>query len=308
MSFTPDTPTDEAASCATSAQDAWLDQWQAITQTHFAEARSRTDQVYKTHFASAKAVALRHWQNRADIPKDLLNLPRSVWRLAQRALWRGHRQANPKVPTGKELALLAIIAEELLALSQLQTKYQHHLSLHPDLSSALFEELEGELGQLSAEQAQHNLQLAVERLRLSQEGSRDLLMFVSIGLLGRGLADKITFGSAAATGSALASSVYISQQSLLGGLWAGWFGAPAWVGMTGAVGGFGLVLLATPLISPLTELGVNRLRAKRLLARIVERTEAELNQPRLDLASTAGQLATYLQLLPDLLQVLKQLR
>jgi len=285
----------------------WQRQWQIIVTEHFAAARARVDAVYQLHFASLAAVSKRHWQHRADIPRDLLNLPRAAWRLTSR-IWQKHGEPGVYQATGKELALIKIINDDLLALAELQAQFHQHLQRHPNYDSEVIEELESVLQQLKPDHAELKLQIAVERLRLSHEGSRDLLLFISLGLLSRALADKVAYGGAAAIGSALATSVYLGQQSFLGTLWATWFGAPTWVAAAGAVGGIGLVLLATPLLSPLTETGINRFRAKKVLHRIVDETERQTAHAKIDLASSAGQIATYLQLIPDVVQLLKQIR
>ncbi|BFM06954.1 hypothetical protein GCM10025791_05360 [Halioxenophilus aromaticivorans] len=285
----------------------WQQQWQADVVQHFTDARLRVDRVYAEHFASLKAVYHRHWRHRGDVPKDLLNLPRALWRLVSAPIRKNQPQSQP-APTGKEMALIEVINTDLLAMPELQAKFHQQLKSHPNYQGEALQELEALLKNLSPEEAHEKLQIAVERLRLSHEGTRDLFLFVSLGLLSRSLADKVAFGGAAAVGSSLATSAYLSQKSFLGALWAGWFGAPSWVATAGAVGGIGLVILATPVISPLTETGINRLRAKKILRNIVDETETQVRHAKFDIGSSAGQIATYMQMLPDIVQLLKQLR
>lgn len=301
------TPTSQPMPDATDEESAWQEQWQHIADQHFQEAHTRVDPIYRAQFASLRGIGARHWRNKRDIPKDLLNLPRSAWTLTRNLATR--KKAAPKLaPTGKESEILSLIAEDLLQLPKLQQAFAEHLPKHPKFDQAALDELEQQLLTLKPEEVEQHLLLAVEWLKLSQEGGRDLLLFLAIGLAGRGVADKVTFGSAAALGSALASSVYIGQQSFIAGLWAGWFGAPAWVTAAGAASGLGLMVLATPLLSPLTELGINRLRGKKVLHKLIDQAEFQFSQPGFDLASTAGRLGTFAQLTPDVIQILKQLR
>lgn len=288
------------------AEQQWHHEWQVKTKRHFECARDRVDAVYTTHFASLPNVCRRHWQYRSDIPKDLLNLPRGLWRLC--TVWRRGTRAPISTPTGKENALIKIIDTELLQIDQLRIQYHQHIQTHPAFEPELQYALEKALSGLSPAHAQQKLQTAIERLRLSHEGTRDLFLFVSLGLISRGLADKIAFGGAAVIGSTLATSAYVSQQTWLNALWINWFGAPSWVTATGAAGGIGAILITTPLISPLAETGINRLRAKKVLHQIVNELELKTQHAHFDAASSAGQVATYLQLLPDLVQMVKQLR
>jgi len=249
----------------------------------------------------------RHWRYKGDIPRDLLNLPRGLWRASSRVLGFKSEVAT-STPSQKELAISRVLEAELLQLSQLQRKLILHLQTHPDLQAGQWQELQAVLDGYSPEAARFYLEKAVNQLTLTHEGSRDFLLFVSLGLLGRGLCEKVAFGGAVSLGSAAASGVYLSQQSFVGTLWASWFGVPGWVTVSGAVTGVGVVLVATPLIAPLTEYGINRLRAKKFLHRLVDQVEEQLQHPGKDVGSLAGQMGTYLQLLPDLIQILKHVR
>lgn len=286
----------------------WLDAWQETIEQHFDSARARVDPIYQQHFASLSAVVHRHWQHRGDVPKDLMNLPRGLWRLGTQ--WRQKNTPTKRDlnPTGKELALINVISSELLQIDELQKKFHQHIQSHADFKPEEYQKLDKLLSNMSAEEAREKLQVAVERLRLSHEGSRDLFIFVSLGLVSRSLADKIAFGGAAAIGSSLATSAYLSQKTFLGALWASWFGAPGWVTTLGAAGGMGAILIATPIISPFTETGINRIRAKKTLHQIIDETETRTKHAQFDAASATGQVATYLQLLPDLVQLIKQIR
>ncbi|GAB2196046.1 hypothetical protein [Sessilibacter sp. MAH4] len=291
--------------------EAWEHHWQGIYRAHFFAARQRLDAVYNTHFANLKAVSKRHWQYRSDVPRDLLALPRSLWIQTTKLLPIGkHKlsaQAESKL-SQKELAVLKIIEDELLHVNQLQELFSQHLLKHPSINKSELSELTATLRKLPPEQSEANLLKAINRLQIPQEGGREFVMFLAVGVLGRGVVDKAAFGSAAALGSAAATSVYISKQSFLAGLWLSWTGVPGWVSVIGAMGGLGSALLIAPLLSPLTEYGVNRWRAKKILAEIIDQTENRAAIAEKDLATFAGRVGIYAQLIPDLLQVIKHLR
>lgn len=289
------------------AQQAWEQHWLDTIEEHFCAARGRVDAVYECQFGSARAVWQRHWRHKSDIPRDLLNLPRGLWRASSKVFGLKSPKAAPP-PSQKELAISRVLEAELLQLSQLQQKLILHLQSHPDLQDGQWQELQAVLGGYSPDAARFYLEKAVNQLTLTHEGSRDFLLFVSLGLLGRGLCEKVAFGGAVSLGSAAASGIYLSQQSFVGSLWASWFGVPGWVTVSGAVTGVGVVLVATPLIAPLTEYGINRLRARKFLHRLVDQVEQQLQHPGKDIGSLAGQMGSYLQLLPDLIQILKHLR
>jgi hypothetical protein len=190
----------------------------------------------------------------------------------------------------------------------LQTLFADHLIKHPSFVRADLDALEKTLSQLPADVARKKLVHSVDSLTQTHEGGRDFLLFVAIGLLGRGIIDKAAFGSAAALGSAAATSIYLSKQSFLAGVWLSWAGTPTWVSAAGAIGGVGSTILLTPLIAPITEYSVNRMRAKKMLTEIIDQTESKVAVNQKDLAKFAGQFGTYSQLIPDLIQILKHFK
>ena len=290
----------------TTAVAEWEAALQALISDHFSAARARVEPFYQQHFSRLSVILSRHWQHRRDIPRDLATLPRAAWRMASQL----RRKSPPPSPelSLKEQAIAQLVVGELLQLPPLQQRLLAHLEQHPQVSAQQWQALHGLLDQYSPEQAQVRLRQALERLAVTREGGRDMAIFLSLGMLGRGLGDKLAFGSAMGLGSAAATSVYIGQQSFLAGLWAQWFGAPGWVVAGGAVGGAAVVLLCTPLIAPLAEFGVNKVRAKRFLHEAVDRVERDISDTRADAGSLAGQMGSYVQLLPDLLQLLRTLR
>jgi len=280
-------------------------QHQAILQTlverHFEQAEHRVDTVYETHFASPKNVLIRHWRHRKDIPHDLLALPRSAWGLLMKAAGRQTQSAM----SGKEQELRRILEQELLDLPGLERTLEQYCV---PVMLAYQKELDG-LDQLNAEQRQkfqQYLDHQLARLQLPNEGLRDGLMALTVMLTGKALGDKALMSSAASVGSTLAQGVYLSHQGWWAGFWAGWFGSPAWVSWAGAGVGMLSFLIAAPLIAPGIEIGLNRWRGRKLLQQAVDDAREQLCAK--DRMMLAGQLALYLQLLPDLVFFLSRLR
>ncbi len=292
---------------ANSPEALWQEQLRALVTGHFGAARKRVDSVYRQHFASLPVVIGRHWRYKRDVPKDLANIPRNLWQLA-RQLSGGKNSPPARALSQKEQAVMQIIVEQLLAMSQLEAGIIAHIQQHPGVQSQLLDELHEWIGQYTAEEARTRLHHAMARLTVPQEGGRDVFIFITLGIAGRSLSDKIAFGSAVGVGSATATSFYIGQQSFFGALWAQWFGAPAWVAASGAAAGFLVMLMVTPAIAPLTEFGINRIRAKAFLHEVVDQVEHNVLHTGTDATSVAGHIGSYLQLLPDLLQILKSLR
>ena len=86
------------------------------------------------------------------------------------------------------------------------------------------------------------------------------------------------------------------------------FGVPGWVSVAGMMGGVVATLAIMPIISPLVETGVNRFRAQRMLTKIVDSVEQDRMKESPEIAGIAGRLATFIGLLPDLLQIAVKLR
>ena len=266
----------------------------AIVQNHFLEARKRVTDVWRRDLVSVRSVAKRHWRHRRDIPKDLVSMPRTLWRGVMDLLNRWPRAASEKtkskvrVLSGKEAALMRMIREDLLDLPGLQRQLQARLLLaDPQLSSCqhLLEELAGE-DRLQA--IERYLDGELERLSTPSEGTRDLLVFLLIGIVSKGSGLNATFGSAIAAGSATASAIYIASQSWWGALWLQFSGLPGWVGVAGAVGGLGVALVLTPFLAPLSEWLVNRWRGEGYLHDLIGQVEHNLLENRRDGLDLAG--------------------
>lgn len=279
-----------------------LTQWRAamlvMLDDHFDQARVRVELAYRQHFASLGNVLRRHWQCRRDVPADLLSLPRGLWQLLS-------RRRLPRPLTAKEQAVADIMAFQVLDLPGLQQTLLAHLQDHPDYRAEVIGDLQAELAPYDSDEALARLEQAVAHWGQRHDSRRELLMFVGLGLLGRGLSDKIAFGSASLVGVSLASTAYISQQGALSAMWASWFGVPGWVAVSGALGGFAVAIAATPLVSPFLEYGFNRWGTRRRLLQMVDSVHREIRAP---LGDQLWRIGAYLQFIPDLVQMLKLLR
>ncbi|MBB3048397.1 hypothetical protein FHR99_002671 [Litorivivens lipolytica] len=287
-------------------RDEWESRLNAMLDAHFSAARERVPDVCARHFHSLGGVAKRHWQHRRDIPRDLATIPRFTWRALRRL--GGRKVATEPRYSAKELALAGVIAGELLHLASLEESLLKHLGQHPELDPSKQREVEALLARYSPAELERRVRAAVARLAVDHEGSRDIILFITLGVAGRLLSDKIAFGSAGILGATAASSLYLSQQSYFSALWAKWFGLPGWVSVTGGAVGFMALILLTPVVAPLVECGINRFRAERTLLRLIDEVQRQLQSPGSDGYTLAAYAGTYVQLLPDLLNILRSLR
>lgn len=281
---------------------------QQAVADHFAEAHQLVPEFHRKHFLSARQVAGRHWRHKRDIPGDLLAVPKLVWQ----SLRRSPKECSNKQLSGKESAVLQAIESELLRPQQLQLRLTNAITAcradwQQDWQDCS-ERLQHPMNQKQRDAISQFLELKAIQLSGPREGSRDLLVFLIVGAIGHQITEKVTFGSALATGSALASSLYVSQQSWWYGLWLSWNGVPAWVSWTGAVGGFATALVLTPMLSPLAELVVNRLRGERFLHELLNEIETERFHQQTNILDAAGVAAGFSQLMPDLIALLKHLK
>ncbi|WP_020409934.1 hypothetical protein [Hahella ganghwensis] len=280
-----------------------------VIRDHFTAAHERVPEFYRQHFISVRGVSARHWKHKRDIPQDLMSVPRALWRLSSR-LWQ--KSSKSPVPlSGKETALLQALETDLLQLSVLQQKLNQVTERWIPEWKACEASLSAPMTEQQSVAVMAFLQDRLGRLGGTREGSRDLLMFLLIGGLGRQFAghlgSQITFGSAMATGAAMANGVYLSQQSFWGLLWTKFAGVPAWVGWVGAGTGMLATLAVAPLLSPLAELAINRLRGERYLHKMLDQIERENFHTRGELIDMVGPLGSLSQLAPDLLALLRQL-
>ncbi len=273
---------------------------------HFSDARKRVDSVCADQFFSLKTVTQRHWDNRKDIPQDIAAMPRAGWGLAKKLAGKGGT-AN-RVPSGKELALLDIVTEDLLQLDKLSETLNDYLEKEVRSVGLTTQELSNLLDKRNAPMVETWLKQRIETHAVAQEGVRESLVFIATGLVGRAFSDKAVFGSSMGLGSMAATSLYLSHQGWWSGLMVQVFGVPGWVSVAGMMGGVVATLTVMPILSPLVETGVNRFRAQRMLTKIVDSVEQDMMKESPEVAGIAGRLATFIGLLPDLLQIAVKLK
>lgn len=275
-----------------------------IVDMHFHEAKERVSAVYLKHFAEPTVVLDRHWRHRGDIPKDLATLPRSIWRALKSAIPRNRKSPGEQIEavslSGKQSELRDALERELLDLGGLDKKLSDYVARHQAGFDAQLDELLNGLPNNQREQVKKQLSLHVERMSLPVEGSREALMFFLTGMLGKGLGSS-TFGSSVAAGQAAAATIYTSNLSWWGGLWVSVTGIPGWVGVLGATGGFVAAALVAPLFAPLLEVGINHWRGEKMLLQVIDHVRTRVITPPKDSVDVLGQLAVYLQVLPDLI-------
>ena len=268
---------------------------------HFCCARGRVDAVYHDYFYSLKKITQRHWRHRKDIPQDIAAVPRAGWSLVKAAV--GKKRSGSLRSSGKELELLGIVTTELLQLNVLSDKLNNYLEKEVLGAGLTVEELFHFLDKDNAAFIEQWLQKRIETHSVAQEGARESLVFVATGLVGRAFSDKAVFGSSMGLGSMAATSFYVSQQGWWTGLMTQVFGVPGWVSVAGMVGGAATTLAVMPIISPIVETGVNRFRAKKMLIKIVDSVEQDMMKESPEVAGIAGRLATFIGMLPDLVQI-----
>lgn len=277
---------------------------QKIINDHFDEAEGRIDQVYAASFTSVQAVLKRHWKHKKDIPSDLMSLPRNAWNVVSKIILRSKTKALPK--TGKTKEVEAIIADDLLDLKGLEQKIENYVQPYQEEFDKEFADILHDIPALHREKFAKELELKVEQLNVPIEGAREAVVFLLAGIIGKMFSDKVTFGSSIATGKAVAISVYFSQLSWFGSLWAKIFGIPTWVSVAGAGAGLFAALLIAPMLTPVFELGINRFRAKKILRQTIAAARQKLSGKSRDAIDIAGKTAIYLQVLPDVVEMARK--
>ena len=279
---------------------------QQIIDDHFTEAEQRLEDVYQIYFASLKTIFSRHWRHKRDIPSDLLALPRHTWNLfAEKVL---KKRTNPLPKSGKVKELEQIVSEKLLDLNGLEKKLKAYIESYQLIFEEQFTEVLEKVPSLKRKTFARELEAKIEQLTTPIEGTRDALMFLLAGLVGKIYSDEVTFGSAAAAGQGIATSIYVSQLSWFGSLWFSLFGSvPTWVNAAGVGGGILAGAIVAPLLTPLLELGMNKLRVRKVLKKTIYAARQKLTNEGPDAYDVAGKTAIYLQLLPDVLHLGKQI-
>ncbi|CAA9890476.1 conserved hypothetical protein [Candidatus Methylobacter favarea] len=282
-----------------------------IVESHFNEAKNRVTPVYLKHFASPQAVFNRHWRHRGDIPGELAVLPRSAWRLIKSAVIRQKNhpagQLHSIALSGKQLELYNVIEVELLDMAGLDKKLQDYVAQYQSAFACQLSDLLNRLPGNQRKEVESRLAHHIERLSVPVEGSREAVMFLLTGLMGKSLGAS-GFGSSLATGQAAATAIYTSNLSWWGGLWVSLTGVPGWVSVAGATSGLLATLLIAPFFAPLLEVGINRFRGKKMLSEIIEQVRKRVIKPPSNTVDILGKLAVYLQLLPDILNVAAKIK
>lgn len=276
-----------------------------IISAHFAAAHQRVDPLYREHFRSAATVFDRHWTCRRDLAHDLATAPRSLWLLIRAALTRRRPRAGPL--SRKDRMIQRLLIDELLQPDALAAMLQSYCQPHVEVLNLAIDEAGARCDAAAADMAAM-AQRQLEDVNMPTGGTRELLLFVVTGLIGRGFTDKVVFGSALGSGGAVATGLYLGQQGWWDSLWIKLFGVPGWVPVAGMLGGLAALLIATALLTPLIELGINRLRARKMMHRLIHRVEHQLLDERPDAVNIAGRLATLISLLPDLAQLVRTIR
>lgn len=282
-----------------------LDHKRAILQIindHFDLAETRVEEIYTAHFSSIGAVLKRHWCHKGDIPSDLIALPKHTWNFVAKKISK-NVQTKEFPKTGKVREVEKIIAEQLLDLPGLEKKIEKYVHSCQERFELEFADILGQVPSLRREQFARELELQVARLQTPIEGVREAAVFLVVGIVGKIYSEKITFGSSIATGKVVVTSVYLSQLSWFGSLWAGIFGVPAWVGFAGMGAGMFAAIVVVPFLTPLFEIGINRFRARKILQSSVGAARNKLTGSGPDAFDVAGKTAIYLQVLPDLIEI-----
>ncbi len=277
---------------------------QNIINNHFVQAENRIEPICSSYFYSFREIIKRHWKNKKDIPNDLASIPRHSWNFVAKKVFKKNIKSLPK--SGKVKEIESIISNQLLDLSGLEKEIEDYLiPYQQEFEKSLSDILESVPVPDRGKYA-NMLESEIEKLTTPIEGCRDAVMFLVAGIVGKVFSDKIVFGSMLSTGKAIATSIYMSQLSWFGALWANIFGIPAWIGVAGAIGGMAAGIIVAPLVSPLFEFGINRLRAKKILTEIVRSAEEKLTVAGKDAFNVAGKIAIYLQVFPDILHIAKK--
>lgn len=281
---------------------------QEIVDHHFQQVKNQIPEFYSQHLGSFKAILVRHWKHKTDVPKEWVHIPLKLFHWGKSRVSRNKNLEQTVFELGKDREVQQLILNDLMKMPLLEQKLRLFLLENAPLFQEYEHELQQSVRRYSEEEVLEAMRTHFEKLVIPRDGSRELMLFLAMGFVGRTLCPNITFGSALGMGSAVATSIYASQQGWLGSLWLKLTGIPGWVTISGAAMGLFVVLVTTPLISPLSELLINRLRGERFLTRMVDQFHQDVNEGGKDHLNLAGHVALYVQALPELFQILKLLR
>jgi len=274
-----------------------------IIDIHFKNAESRVDEIYECHFADIKTVFERHWHHKKDVPYDLITPLKYAYDFALKKIVPGKKLSEfPR--SGKALEIEKIISEYLLDLPGLENKINEYVKPYQDLFEQELSDILKKVPALQREEFTKGLKLEIDRLQTPIEGAREATLFLVAGVVGKVYSG--AFSGTFTAGSAVGETIYLSQLSWFGSLWAHVFGAPAWVGWAGGFVGILITLIAAPLLTPFFEVGINRIRAKKILRSSIIAAREKLTDNQSDAFDVAGKTAIYLQFLPDVIDVARK--
>ncbi|MDD2732347.1 MAG: hypothetical protein PHF56_00275 [Desulfuromonadaceae bacterium] len=275
-----------------------------IINNHFDIAEERIEEVYSQHFSDTKTVFNRHWRHKKDIPYDLVSPFKYAYDFVAKKI-----VPNKKIyefpRSGKSQEMEQIFSEQLLDLPGLEREIHTYVNPYKELFEKDLSYILESVPALQREDFSEKLKLQIDRLQTPIDGAREAALFLVAGVVGKVFSGN--FGGSIAAGSAVGQTIYLSQLSWFGSLWANIFGAPAWVGLVGGGVGFLAMLILAPVLTPLFELGINRMRAKKILKLSVNSAREKLTGNGADAFDVAGKTAIYLQFLPDILDAARKL-
>ena len=274
-----------------------------IINYHFDIAEERIEEVYSQHFSNTKTVFNRHWRHKKDIPYDFVSPFKYAYDYVARK-FVPNKKCYEFPRSGKSQEMGKIFSEQLLDLPGLESEISAYVKPYQDFfEKELSDILEG-VPAFQREEFSEKLKLQIDRLQTPIDGAREAALFLVAGVVGKVFSGN--FGGSIAAGSAVGQTIYFSQLSWFGSLWANIFGAPAWVGIVGGGVGFLATLILAPILTPLFEVGINRLRAKKILNLSVNSARKKLTGNDTDAFDVAGKTAIYLQFLPDILDAARK--
>ncbi|MHC1697573.1 MAG: hypothetical protein AB9919_05815 [Geobacteraceae bacterium] len=274
-----------------------------IINDHFNLADGRVDEIYEKNFSDIKEVFSRHWRHKKDIPYDMVNPVKYAYDFVVKKIAPGKKiKTFPKA--GKAQEIEQIISDHLLDLPGLENKINRYVELYEKRVEQELSEILENVPALQREKFTEELILQIDRLQSPIDGAREAALCLVVGIVGKVYSG--TFCGSIGSGGAVATTIYISQLSWIGSIWANIFGAPAWIGWVGGVGGLLVTLVAAPLLTPFFEIGINKLRAKKILRSSIRSARNKLAGKDSDAINVAGKTAIYLQFLPDVVDAARK--
>lgn len=245
---------------------------QAIIDAHFDAAHARVDPFHDVHLGSFKAIIGKHWRHKRDVPRDAAAPLVGIYNFARKCL-SSSPGTEPYV-SRKVRELNQLIYTDLLDIPGLQSSLEDYCTVQEGLLVQAVDEVYGELSAAQKLKFDSAIRDKMDELNIPSDGLREIIITSIVGIAGRKVSANVAFGSVFSTGSAAAYSLYIGQQSIFGALWIKAVGPPLWVGLAG---GFGAILLTmatiVPLVSPVTEWGLNTMRGKKYCMSLLKKGE-----------------------------------